>query len=116
MPQWLLNGGFQIQDFTPNEFLGASVESRISSVYDVDRVGGFLETLGSILHVVFIVLLALLLLVLLKWMFLEGLAQINALKDRVLFFWMQRAWPVEELLEVILLISLFAVLTTIDRC
>ena len=71
MFQWLLNGSFQFQDFTPNQLLGVFVEGRISSVDDVDRVGGLLKTRLSILVIVFLVLLALLLLVFFKWMFLE---------------------------------------------
>jgi hypothetical protein len=83
MPQWFRDGGFQIQDFRPGQFLCAFVEGRISSVYDVYRIGGLLKTQRSILIVIFLVLLALLLLVFLKWVLLERL-QIDALEDRVL--------------------------------
>jgi len=49
-------------------------------------------------------------------MLLKGLAQVYALKNRVLRFRVKRARPSKELLEVILLIPLFATLASIHHC
>jgi len=65
VPQCFGYGGFQVQDFAPNDFLCASIEARISSIYDVNCVEGLLETLESISVIVLLILLALLLFVLL---------------------------------------------------
>ena len=59
----VLDGKLQIQDFTPDEFLGAFVERRISSVDDIDCVGGFLKNMRTVFLIVVVILLALLFLV-----------------------------------------------------
>ena len=73
MPQWFRDGGFQVQNFVPDQFLCTFVEGSVSSIDDVDRVGGLLKTRLSILVIVFLVLLALLLLVFFEWVLLERL-------------------------------------------
>ena len=116
MFQWLLNGRFQFQDFTPNQLLGAFVEGRISSVDDIDCIGGLLKTRLSILVIILIILLVLLLFVFSKLMLLEGLPQVYALENRVLCLRVKRATPGKKLLEIIPLIPFFTKLASIHRC
>ena len=112
-----MNGRFQFQDFTPNQLLGAFVEGRISSVDDIDCIGGLLKTRLSILVIILIILLLVLLLfVFSKLMLLEGLPQVYALENLVLYLRVKRAMPGKELLEIILLIPFFAKLASIHRC
>ena len=66
-----------------------------------------MEILWPRVVLILVILFALLLLVLLKWVFFEGFSEADAFKDGVLCLWMEMALLANELLEVILLVSWF---------